>query len=323
MGYFYKWGDIVDKLIKKKNELYDKFIAYNFRDKSKSFYHYCAQYLNRTQRMFEYDGLPDTIPAEYLERFLQVYGFAVITSVNDKLYAFVGGLGGQNESPYLEPTFATIANPALAFNKIVYFGNDGVLIRNDLAFEGLTPIISRYATALLENDISLDMVSKNMRVNIMINAPDDGLSKAADKFLNDIDNGERGIVGGFNFLKDIEIFPLSGTATNRITDLIEYQQYLRAGLYNEIGLQSNFNMKRESLNSAETGMNDDILIPLIDEMLYQREQGVKRINEMYGTNITVKLSGIWETVHEEITELEPETETEQENGGENDVQNGK
>lgn len=309
-----------EKIIAKKNDIYNRFIAYNFRDKTQSFFHYCTQFLNRTQRMFEYEGLPDTIPSEYLERYLQVYGFAVITEVNGNLYAFVGGLGGADLSPYFEPTFAVIANPALKFNKTLTIDTDCVLMRNDLAFEGIAPIISRYATALLENDISLDQVSKNMRSNIMINAPNSTLEKAAKKFLEDIDNGARGVVGGFNYLKDIEVFPLSGSGATRITDLIEYHQYLRSGLYNELGLQSNFNMKRESLNTAETGMNDDVLIPLIDEMLYHREQGVKRINEMYGTNITVKLSGIWETVHDEVTdpEQDPEQEQEQENGGETD-----
>lgn len=311
----------IEKIRAKRNEIYNKFIAYDFRDKTSAFYHYCTQFLNRTQRIFEYEGLPETIPAEYLERYLQVCGFAIITQVNGKLYAFVGGMGGAEESPYYEPTFCVVNNPALKFNKTLYFGNDCVLIRNDIAFEGISPIIARYASALLENDISLDMVSKNMRVNIMINAPNQQLEKAAEKFLTDVENGARGIVGGFNFLKGIEVFPLSGTGSQRITDLIEYHQYLKSGLYNELGLQSNFNMKRESLNSAETGMNDDILIPLIDEMLEQRKQGVERVNQMYGTNISVKLSGIWETVHDEITG--PETETEPENGGEtDDNQNG-
>lgn len=309
-----------ESIIVKRNELYNNFLAYDFRDKTQSFNHYCTQFLNRTQRMFEYEGLPETIPAEYLERYLQVYGFAVITEVKGNLYAFIGGLGGNSDSPYYEPTFCTVANPALSFSKTLTIDKECILIRNDLAYEGLTPIIARYASALLENDISMDMVSKNMRSNIFINAPDDPIKKAAEKFLNDTDSGIRGVVGGYNFLKGIEVFPMSGTSANSITDLIEYQQYLRAGLYNELGLQSNYNMKRESLNSAETGMNDDILIPLIDEMLFQREQGVKRLNEMYGLNVSVKLSGIWETVHEEITEpgQEKETETEPENGGELD-----
>lgn len=312
-----------EKIIYKRNEVYNKFIAYDFRDKMTAFYHYCVQMLNRTQSMFEYEGLPDTIPAEFLERYLQVNGFAVITKVDGILYAFVGGLGGAEKSVYYEPTFCTVANPALNLSRTLYIDTDCILIRNDIAFEGIAPIIARYASALVENDLSLDMMSKNMRANVMINAPTDDLEKAANCFLQDIDNGKRGVVGGFNFLKDIEIFPMSGTSATRITDLIEYQQYLKAGLYNELGLQSNFNMKRESLNSAETGMNDDILIPLIDEMLKQREQGVEKVNAMFGTNISVKLSSIWETVHEEITELEQEQEPGTENGGESENETGK
>ena len=58
-------------------------------------------------------------------------------------------------------------------------------------------------------------------------------------------------------------------------------------------------MKRESLNSDEVGMNDDVLIPLIDEMLRMREIGVAKINEKYGTNISVTLSSVWKKMREE------------------------
>lgn len=309
-----------EKIIIHRNEIYNKFIGYNFRDKMQSFYHYCAQMLNRTQRMFEYTGLPETIPAEYFERYLQVYGFAVVAPVNDNLYAFVGGLGGSADSPYYEPTFCNVSNPALNYSATLALNEQCAFIRNDIALEGIAPIIARYASAMVENDISMDKVTKNMRANVMINAPNDDLEKAARKFLEDIDNGVNGIVGGFNFLKDITVFPMSGTGATRITDLIEYQQYLKAGLYNELGLQANFNMKRESLNTAETGMNDDILIPLIDEMLIERKKGVDQINKMYGTKITVKLSGIWEITHDEITDPEQGEKDNEPKDSESDIQ---
>ena len=46
-------------------------------------------------------------------------------------------------------------------------------------------------------------------------------------------------------------------------------------------------------------MNEDALFPLIDDMLEQRQAGVEAINAMFGTNITVELSSIWETKQEE------------------------
>ncbi|MBP5442657.1 MAG: hypothetical protein J6Y60_05400 [Treponema sp.] len=312
-----------DEVIAKRNELYQLFTAYDFRDKGRSFMHYCIQYLNRTQRMFEYSGLPDTIPAEFLERYLQMSGYAVIGEWNGKLYAFLGVLGGESKSPYYDYTWCTVSNSPLNCFKTYKIGEDCVIIKNDANYEGLRPIIARYSTALVENDISMEMMSKNMRVTVLIKAPNDDVRKEAEIFIEDVSNGKQSAIGGADFLEGMEVFPMSGSSSQRITDLIEYHQYLKAGLYNELGLQSNFNMKRESINEAETGMNDDVLIPLIDEMFYQRQEGVKRLNEMFGLNVTVKLSSIWEQVQKEIkTENTSESTTEEtpEKEGEEDEQ---
>jgi hypothetical protein len=68
---------------------------------------------------------------------------------------------------------------------------------------------------------------------------------------------------------------------------------LKAGLFNELGLNSNYNMKRESINSNESQLNDDMLHPLIDDMLAMRREALEKVNEMFGTNITVDFNSAW------------------------------
>lgn len=80
-----------------------------------------------------------------------------------------------------------------------------------------------------------------------------------------------------------------------INQFIELEQYIKASCLNEIGLNANYNMKRESLNSAESALNDDFLIPLIDNMLACRKDFVNKVNNMYGTDITVELNSAWLT----------------------------
>ena len=88
----------------------------------------------------------------------------------------------------------------------------------------------------------------------------------------------------------------------------------------ELGIQSNYNMKRESLNSSETTMDESVLLPLIDDMLNERKIGLEKVNKMFGTNITVKLSSSWEKIREEIKnelakqELESSQESTQQSG---------
>ena len=85
-----------------------------------------------------------------------------------------------------------------------------------------------------------------------------------------------------------------------MTNLIEYHQYLKASWFNEIGLNANYNMKRESINSEEAQLNSDSLLPLIDNMLSCRQQAAEKINAMFGTNISVELSSSWEDNQEEL-----------------------
>lgn len=279
---------------------FDSITQYDFRDKAKCNIEYIKQFLRRTNQMFDYTGLPETIPKEFLELYLQCNGYAGITKHNGELYAFFGGLGGEPDA-YYQPTKFVIANPALNLNKTCTINEDCVIIRNDVYFQGLLPILKRYATALVENDISMEMVSKNMRQVVFITAPTDNLQKAAQQVMEDIDAGVRSVSGDSQFLEGIKVFPMQTTHGSSITELIEYHQYLRGGLYNEIGLNANYNMKREKLNDGETALNQDSLLPLIDEMLAERMSGVERVNAMFGTNITVSLSETWQRVRD-VTE---------------------
>ena len=86
----------------------------------------------------------------------------------------------------------------------------------------------------------------------------------------------------------------TNTNANQLTNLIEYHQYLKAGWYNDLGLNSNWNCKRESINSNEAQLNDDMLLPLIDDILKCRKEAVEKINSMFGTEITVEFNSAWE-----------------------------
>ena len=76
---------------------------------------------------------------------------------------------------------------------------------------------------------------------------------------------------------------------------------MKASLYNELGLQSNYNMKRESINSGESQLNEDMLHPLIDDMLRERQIALEKVNAMFGTNITVEFNSAWEINEREET----------------------
>lgn len=248
--------------------------------------------LARTQSMFDYSGLPDTIPARNLEIMLQLNGNVFFTEVDGSYYVFTGGLGGEPDV-YYEPTIYTVANPALAFSKNLRIGEDGILIRSDSYGIGLLPMMQKYAAMMVENEFTMRIADINARIAFMMSASDDRTEKSARTFLERIVNGEMGIISDSAFLESLKVNPAGSEHTQRMTDLIEYQQYLKAAWFNDLGINANYNMKREAISPDEAQLNDDALLPLIDDMLEQRQIALDKINEKYGLDISVSLDSSW------------------------------
>ena len=277
--------------------------------------------LNRTQAMFDYKNLPDTIPQRNLEIMLQLNGNVFFTEVNGQYYVFTGGLGGEPDV-YYEPTIYTVANPALNFSKNLKIGEEGVLIRSDSFGVGLLHMFRLYAALQAENDITMRIADINARIPFLISATDDRTKKSADKFIQDIENGKLSTISDNPFFDGLKVNPTAASGNMRLTDLIEYQQYIKASWFNELGINANYNMKREAISPGESQLNDDALLPLIDDMLEMRRVGLEEVNKLYNLDIQVTLSSSWlkeqldqmtpgadfdSDLDEHINEFEPET----------------
>ena len=258
--------------------------------------------LSRTNAMFHYNNLPDTIPEKMLELYLQTYGSCVITKVNEELYAFVGGLGGEPDA-YYRPTLYTVSNPALNFSKNIEIGKEGVFCLNDTLIKGLMPIFEVYGNMLAENMVSMRTALINSRMTSLISAMNDASKASAELYVQRLVDGELSIVLDKGLEESISVNPLRNSNDNTLTSLIEHQQYLRASEWNAIGINANYNMKRESITSSESDLNNESLFPLVDEMLDCRLKFVKEVNELFGTNIEVDLSSVWKH-KKQVSELE-------------------
>lgn len=271
--------------------------------------------LNRTNQMFEYKGLPDTIPAEILELYLQVNGNCCITEVGGNLFALPGGLGGPQD-PYYRPVLYIAAIPGLrdgdhSFSKSmkivnhlepfspVHYNGECVLIRNDTMMQGLMYTFARYATQLTENDISIRSAQINARAHVNITAETDSEAVSARAYLKALEDGKLEIVMGKAMMDSLKVQNISMNTANVIIQLIELQQYLKASWYNEIGLNANFNMKREYQSEEELQANTDVLLPLVDNMLECRRLAIEAVNKKYGTSISVDKNSSWENKQKE------------------------
>lgn len=295
---------------------WDKKDCFELNDKKRRTRDIVTYMLDRSQQIFKWEGLPDTIPAHNLEMILQTFGNACITEVLDPqqgdagLYAFFGGLGGEPNA-YYEPTIYTIANPYLGFNEMLEIGVNCVRMRNDKYSAGLLPMFTKYGSMLNENEISMNMLAICYRIDNLISADNDRTFESAKEYLDDIIAGQFGVISSTEFFDGIRNDKTTGS-NKTIKDLIEYEQYIKASCFNEIGLNSNYNMKRERIVASESEMNDDALIPLIDNMLDWRLKAVEEMKEMYGDkydldDLNVSLNPIWDLDRQYIGMIPEET----------------
>lgn len=275
---------------------------YDYKEKEKNLTAYNAYTLIKTLSMFEWENLPETIPLRQLELLLQTVGYAFITKHKGKLYAFYGGLGGVPD-PYGYPTEFVVSNPALNFSKTFKL-TEGVLIHNDDLDLGLMPMMNRYNSMLVENDINMVMNGYNTRTQRLITSTNDKTKQSADKYLEGIVKGEISSIGESALFEGLKLHSVSGDGGSNITSLIENQQYLKASLYNELGLSDNYNMKRERLTEGETEAGEDSNFTLVYNMYKNRVHAVEQINEMFETEIKVSFGSVWAKGRKEVIDDE-------------------
>lgn len=288
-------------------------------DKSQLTNYYYKMLLNRVINMFTWGDLPDTVDEQVMNFWLFVTGRVVFTKFNGKLYALNGNYGGHPNEYYL-PTEFVVANPILG-NKIVKLDIDGVVMFNSDTDKypaqtmtgGLYPILTLTANMLADCVVTISSALKNGRVQTAFLCKDDTVRIAGEKVLKQLYNGNPAVMIDdtiLNCISPIKMADNTSVATI-LQQTVETYQFWLANFYNSIGVNANFNMKRERLNTAEVNINDSALFVNVVNMLNNRQHALEKINKMFGTAITVEISEEWkdltggEPTEEESTEEEP------------------
>lgn len=295
-------------------------MAYDYKNKAGNIRLLNKYMLAKTVSMFEYSGLPETLPASELEKLIQKNGFAFVTKANDgNIYAFAGSIGGECDA-YGNGKNFIIANPHLNFNKTCDIEKDGVLFQNDDLRLGLMPIFERGNTFLVENDINMMLWGYNSRTQKLISASDDRTKESADQYVKKIIDGDISVVSENAMFEGVKVQGSQNSAGASVQQMIEFTQYLKATMLNEVGISSNFNMKRERLISSELDAAEDSLFPLVYNMMQQRIAAVEKLNKMFGLSVTVDFGSIWALKNKEL--VDGDTTNNQPNSSANNADNG-
>lgn len=254
---------------------------------------YYADGLKKLLTMFKYTKIPKTISQRTIELFI-LDGYAKVFRYNGEWYCGVGSMSGVLTSDYL-PLSSTLTNTYLNYSKtlenVTMLNKDKInesnienycfIIPNDDLFFGVNSALSHYARLQTECDLTIKMILYNMRIPVIAVANDDTTKNAFDNYMEDIKNGNMAsALNGTKLFDALKNIPYNNQHLGMLKEVIECKQYLKASFENQIGLNANYNMKRESLNNDEIALNDDNLLPNVDEMKRNRENGFDIINEV-------------------------------------------
>ena len=243
---------------------------------------------------------------EYIFNTIFAMGYCPFAKHNEYWEGVFGNMNGELNRQY-DYTKVTFANPALDFYEDRTIGEDVFIIQCDPMRMGLIPLISRYANAMAINETTMNIANIWSRMPAMISAPDADTKNAAEDMISDLQKGKLSVVGDNAFFDGIKAHPLHSGANSEITNLIEYEQYMKASLNNELGLNMNFNMKRESISAGETKQQDN-LSPLMDSILLSLNKSCYKMNKKTGDDLHVIYNpeSVWGR-----NEREAEAETQQ------------
>lgn len=298
-------------------------------NKKRKYYQNLAWLMNKTAQMFEYEGLPDTMPKIALERLLQTYGSVAVWRVPDRykpvgrgasfaveaptqvgdeaptqvginLYAFTYSFADAPD-PYNEPYQVVITNPGFrpTISETLEINKDVVVMRNDSYYQGLFRLHQKYARLLTEAEISLESTLILLRDQMTFIAKNERQRAAVAAYIEAREVGQYASILAPEMGSPLETITHDGRS-NAVELAVNGIQSIKSAWFNEIGLNPSFSLKREYTSAQEIDSNTDLLMPIIDDMFEQRQIGVDSINSLFGTSISVRKSSAWKVKDKEI-----------------------
>ena len=257
--------------------------------------------LNLVINMFEYDNLPSGISRRDLEINLIMTGHAVVVSKKDgKLFTPLTNVFGYDE--YYQPVWASFANPVVVTAKKYTIGEDCEIIYNNSlqdsiyyikADSGLSTFVGRYARQLADVEATANIYSVNSRLVSIPVSNDNSVIESLKAFFTNLSFGKRAIVTDSNIIENFRNVDINRTGIkDGINDWLIARDKILEQFFRDLGIRMN-NQKKAQVNSEEVESNDQLLLISADDMLKTRQDGIEKVNNMFGTNITVKLNPLY------------------------------
>lgn len=259
---------------------------------------YFRRLISLVSNVFTWDNLPDDIPPEYIELTLLLNGFVAFTELGGKRLALrVSPTMYPNEYYYNDSYL--YANPYITNAEksgTVTDGKGTVIMYNDnlSRWFGLTcrDLISEYAELLAAVDISLKIAIKNTRLTHIGKASNAAELASYNELIRKISRGDLavGVLSDGLVTDGISTLQTTHQGVDYLRQIAETREYLYNSFLSQFGIHANTAQKRERLLTDEIDMQNERPIFSISEMYAERKHAALRINQMWGTDITVTLN---------------------------------
>lgn len=310
--------------------LFEKYGILGKNNKIDSYKYYFKMLLSKLDSLFEWENLPDTVDRCFLNTNLFLLGYSAFFKVGNNLYTNFGTFGGTpNENYY--PTNFIIANPVLGSKefkinslnkdncKIMYNTEADRQFVNFYGQGGLYRLLKQTATLLADNVQSINSAQINSRVQTIFRAADDTQRNTAEAVIKRMYNGDPYQILLSDELNPFDVLNLDAGTDKTITTLLEVHQYILADFYNQIGIPTTPYRKKERLITDEINTLDKINRCNIYTMLDARKKALDEINNIFSTDINIKIAA-WlnekQTAKTEQPENTEQPESTDENTGE-------
>lgn len=290
------------------NCIQDKKLAYKLFDQG---------LLLRSNQIFIYENLPQSIDPKRLELTLQNKGKIYLVKHEDRFVICdtFSEVGSQNE--YGDFTEVNIINPYIQSlnKKYSIYGlsesleDKAIQIKNNMFSTSILDILSKYKELIIESELSLRSYILNSRNMFTLFAGDNKSKQNCEIFLKRLEKGELSVLSDNAFIESIKLLPNNNNGEYGYK-LLQIIQYLKASCLNEIGINANYEIKRSVTSKADVDLSLDYLIPLVDNMFQYRQRFTEDFNNCYGENVRVLLHSTWlnerlkaeELIHENMSE---------------------
>ena len=271
-----------------------------------SLYRYYFDFILRLlYRVILFDGIPETVDETFFKLVLYTQGKVCflrgdLIDEGQELLALNCSRATEPNVYYI-PSQVLVTNPRLKKSYNLKWGKECEVVYLSEADKynltelngGLFNLIERTATMLADNDISINIAQKNTRLVNLVSGDTQNTVDSIKAVIASMYEGDPTIVVKSSLIDKLQGVPIIQNSTNNnLIELIQVQQYILSHFYEQIGLTTHDQMKKERLITAEVNDNIDLAIFNIDDILESIQEGLQRVNAMFDTNIQARLNPI-------------------------------